>query len=260
MAAAEESCLNLQFQLLGKLRRLGTPPSFVNVLPELREFQPNQTYIYNPLEYNADIMQEYYRRYANGPKRVLFLGMNLGSVASLRTGIPFGDMRTVQKLMQLQAVINEPPLPRDLIREPLDEPDSSSTRFWNLIQALYNDAGNFMDMFFEDCFVANFCPLAFLDCSGKNVSLQELPKGNNHEHSGYIEQMKEGCLENLQQQVDLLNPDLVIAMGHYVKNILKGLENARALNIVRINHPSRRTGISEREWIRDSKTTILNEE
>lgn len=46
-------------------------------------------YIYNPIEYAQDIHREYLRKYANGPKRLIIIGMNPGPHGMGQTGVIF---------------------------------------------------------------------------------------------------------------------------------------------------------------------------
>ena len=48
-------------------------------------------------------------------------------------------------------------------------PEVSGDRFWSFIATKWNSA----DCFFRDCFVLNYCPLAFLSETGKNITPSE---------------------------------------------------------------------------------------
>lgn len=48
--------------------------------------------------------------------------------------------------------------------------EQSGQRFWGLLEKLSGNADNF----FSRCFVYNFCPLAFFQSSGKNITPAEL--------------------------------------------------------------------------------------
>ena len=46
----------------------------------------------------------------------------------------------------------------------------SGERFWNFVKTKWKTAQNF----FQDCFVTNYCPIAFLSETGKNITPAEL--------------------------------------------------------------------------------------
>ena len=73
------------------------------------EFAAPVAHVYNPLEYAWPAHEAYLRRYAAGPKRVLFLGMNPGPFGMVQTGVPFGEIAAVRDWLRIQAPIGCPP-------------------------------------------------------------------------------------------------------------------------------------------------------
>ena len=55
------------------------------------------THVYNPLDYARNAHEEYLRRFGQGRKRVVFLGMNPGPFGMVQTGIPFGEIAAVDR-------------------------------------------------------------------------------------------------------------------------------------------------------------------
>lgn len=55
------------------------------------QFSESVGVIYNPLEYAWEPHRNYVTRYCQGPKEVLFLGMNPGPFGMAQTGVPFGE-------------------------------------------------------------------------------------------------------------------------------------------------------------------------
>lgn len=47
----------------------------------------NVTHVYNPLEYASETHTQYVRQYGNGPKKVMFLGMNPGPFGMAQNGV-----------------------------------------------------------------------------------------------------------------------------------------------------------------------------
>ncbi|XP_005006491.1 single-strand selective monofunctional uracil DNA glycosylase isoform X2 [Cavia porcellus] len=52
--------------------------------------------IYNPVDYAWEPHRSYVTRYCQGPKEVLFLGMNPGPFGMAQTGVPFGEVSMVR--------------------------------------------------------------------------------------------------------------------------------------------------------------------
>ncbi|XP_016983243.1 single-strand selective monofunctional uracil DNA glycosylase [Drosophila rhopaloa] len=205
-------------EALGKL----TPPSNIKC-------------IYNPVVYASQLHCDYLRRYLDSPKKLVFIGMNPGPNGMGQTGIPFGNVRTVKVLMQLSGPVDQPPVlhpkrPVLGLDHRIEEP--SGVRLWELFLQL---AGN-MEIFSQKCFVHNFCPLAFFDESGKNITPSEL-KGP------YKKQLRDFCLETLEEQLILLNPKVVVAVGEYVHASLKHSAYCKSdsVSLLRLPHPSPRS-------------------
>ncbi len=132
------------------------------------------THIYNPLDYAWTAHEAYLRRYAQGQKRVIFLGMNPGPFGMAQTGIPFGEILAVRDWLGIQALIRKPS--RVHPKRPIqgfDCPRSeiSGQRLWKLFADRFGSANNF----FESHFVLNYCPLAFMESSGCNRTPNKLP-------------------------------------------------------------------------------------
>ena len=64
--------------------------------------------VYNPLVYAWGAHEIYLRRYGNGHKRVLFLGMNPGPFGMAQTGIPFGEIAAVRDGLAFKPRLSAP--------------------------------------------------------------------------------------------------------------------------------------------------------
>ena len=60
------------------------------------DFAAPVTHVYNPLEYASRCHNEYVKRFAANPKRVIFLGMNPGPYGMSQTGVPGGEIGWVR--------------------------------------------------------------------------------------------------------------------------------------------------------------------
>jgi single-strand selective monofunctional uracil DNA glycosylase len=64
--------------------------------------------VYCPLEYAWEIHRAYLEKFAVGPKRVIFLGMNPGPYGMGQTGVPFGEIAAVRDWMGLRGTVTKP--------------------------------------------------------------------------------------------------------------------------------------------------------
>lgn len=76
--------------------------------------------------------------------------------------------------MKISGDVNKPP--QELVVRPVtglhcDKTEQSGMRFWGLFQEI---CGESSEDFFKNCFVYNYCPLAFFEKSGKNITPAEL--------------------------------------------------------------------------------------
>uniref|UniRef100_A0A673U110 Single-strand-selective monofunctional uracil-DNA glycosylase 1 n=1 Tax=Suricata suricatta TaxID=37032 RepID=A0A673U110_SURSU len=65
--------------------------------------------IYNPVEYAWEPHRSYVTHYCQGPKEVLFLGMNPGPFGMAQTGVPFGEVSVVRDWLGVVGPVLTPP-------------------------------------------------------------------------------------------------------------------------------------------------------
>ena len=71
-------------------------------------FAPPVACTYNPLDYAWDGHAAYLRRFGNGRKKVVLLGMNPGPWGMAQTGVPFGEIPAVRDWMGLKFTVRAP--------------------------------------------------------------------------------------------------------------------------------------------------------
>ncbi|XP_037721621.1 single-strand selective monofunctional uracil-DNA glycosylase [Drosophila subpulchrella] len=236
----EESTISDFFSQPLWLKFYNTEVKLNEVLEELTP-PPNIKCIYNPIVYASQLHCDYVRRFLSGPKKLVFIGMNPGPNGMAQTGIPFGNVRTVKLLLQLSGSVDKPPVEhpkRPVLGLDCKIEEPSGVRLWELFLRL---AGN-VNIFTQQCFVHNFCPLAFFDEAGKNLTPSEL-KGP------YKKQLRDLCLETLEEQLVLLKPQVLVAVGEYVHTALKGSRYCQsdAVSVLRLPHPSPRS-VNNNDW------------
>jgi single-strand selective monofunctional uracil DNA glycosylase len=199
------------------------------------------THVYNPLAYAWDPHELYARKFASTPKRVLFLGMNPGPFGMAQTGVPFGEVSAVRDWMGVRAEIKRPA--REHPKRPVlgfDCPrcEISGQRLWGLFAQRFGAAENF----FREHYVVNYCPLAFLEESGRNLTPDKLPKRE-------VEMLFAACETHLRRVVEALDPGWVVGVGGFAFERVRSLaETVPDLKIVQILHPSPASPAANRNW------------
>ncbi|GAB6090711.1 uracil-DNA glycosylase family protein [Spirochaeta dissipatitropha] len=166
-------------------------------------------YIYNPLVYAWDIHAEYLERYGSSHKKILFLGMNPGPFGMAQNGIPFGEIPAVRDWMQLKGKIGKPE--KEHPKRPIEGFDCSRSevsgrRLWGLMKKRWGSP----ESFFRSHFVANFCPLVFMDAGGRNITPNQLKKEER-------KILLDICGEHLHSLIRILQPEWLIGVGKFAE-------------------------------------------
>ena len=129
---------------------------------------PSVPYVYNPLVYAREPHEAYLERWGSkSPRDVLMVGMNPGPFGMAQTGVPFGDVAMVRDFVGITGEVGKPP--RENPARPIagfacHRSEVSGTRFWGWARDRFGTP----ERFFDRVFVANWCPLVFMDDSGRN--------------------------------------------------------------------------------------------
>ncbi|XP_023173827.2 single-strand selective monofunctional uracil-DNA glycosylase [Drosophila hydei] len=207
---------------------------------------------YNAVEYASSLHCAFLKKYLNGTKKVIFIGINPGPKGMCQTGIPFGNVGTVRDKMQISGEVHQPPKlhsKRPVTGLNFGSEEQSGLRLWSLIESL---AGS-LDIFFQQCFVHNLCPLAFFDKNGNNITPDHL-KGT------YKTLIRDKCLDALEKQLELLRPQYVVAVGAWVEMELKRRSSycKSTAKVIRLKHPSPRVP-NNTKWSEEA-TAMLEKE
>ena len=121
-------------------------------------FGPPASWVYNPLEYARECHEAYLARYAAGPKRVVFLGMNPGPWGMTQTGVPFGEISAVRDWLGISGRVGAPPdsHPRVPVRGfDCTRSEVSGRRLWGLFAETFGSA----ERFARENFVSKLLPV-----------------------------------------------------------------------------------------------------
>lgn len=206
---------------------------------ELR-FAPPVTHVYNPLIYAWEPHAAYLRQFGSEPKRILFLGMNPGPFGMVQTGIPFGEVAAVRDWMELTGKVIRPEHEnprRPVIGFQCSRSEVSGRRLWGLFAQRFGTA----DRFFADHLVVNYCPLAFVEATGRNRTPVQLPAQER-------EALFAVCDEHLVSLAHVLKPEWVIAVGDFALSRAREVLSGTSIKLGRILHPSPANPTANRDW------------
>jgi single-strand selective monofunctional uracil DNA glycosylase len=213
---------------------------------ETLKFAAPVTHVYNPLLYAWRAHEIYLRRYGNGPKRVLFLGMNPGPFGMAQTGVPFGEIAAVRDWLGIQATIERSPdehPKRPVMGFNCTRSEISGQRLWGLFAKRFGSA----EKFFEEHLVVNYCPLAFVEASGRNRTPDKLPPSERTA-------LFVACDEHLREIVRVLEPEWIIGVGDFAakraRDVIASIASwaSGPPRVSQILHPSPACPASNNDW------------
>lgn len=206
------------------------------------QFDAPVSHVYNPLEYAWSAYEQYILRFATSPCRTMFLGMNPGPWGMAQTGIPFGEIDAVRKYLSIHARIDRPA--REHPKRPIlgfecKRSEVSGKRLWGLMESRY---GNPED-FFKSHYIANYCPLVFMDSGARNLTPDKIT-------GDAMVQLETACDQHLQQLLEILRPEFAIGVGAYAYDCLKRVCHKEKfdVNVNKILHPSPASPAANRDW------------
>lgn len=206
------------------------------------QFGAPVTHVYNPLEYAREPHEQFLRRFSNGEKRVVLLGMNPGPFGMAQTGIPFGEVAAVRDWMGITAPVGRPA--NENPKRPIEgfscsRSEVSGRRLWGLAAGRFGTA----TAFFENHFVLNYCPLVWMEAGGRNITPDKLPVAE-------MAAVNAACDRHLREALDLLKPEWAIGVGAFAEKRLLAVSGALRSRprIERILHPSPASPKANRGW------------
>ena len=228
-------------QLLASARELSQTLATLRVAPPI-------THVYDPLQYAWAGYEAYVTRFGTTRKRVVLVGMNPGPFGMMQTGVPFGEVAAVRDWMGLRARVERPVREHPKRRiEGFDcsRSEVSGRRLWGWAALRFGPAS----AFFRDWFVVNYCPLVFLEASGRNFTPDKLPAQQRSA-------VKQACDRHLADALAALQPEWAIGVGAFAERCLRAVLQsdridsalARGMKVAQILHPSPASPVANRGW------------
>ena len=198
------------------------------------------THVYNPLQYAWAAHEQYLRRLSPSGCRVLFLGMNPGPWGMAQTGVPFGQVAAVRDWLGVDAAIDRPQ--QEHPKRPVEglacqRSEVSGERLWGLFRERFSES----EEFFAEHFVANYCPLVFMEASGKNRTPDKLPIAER-------QPLDAACDSHLKTLLETVRPEWAVGVGAYAEKCLQRVVDDGTTQVTRILHPSPASPAANRGW------------
>ena len=203
-------------------------------------FGPPVTHVYNPLVYARGAWDTYCERYGKGPRDVLMIGMNPGPFGMGQVGVPFGEIGAVRDWLGIDVPVGKPPVEhpkRPVLGFDCTRSEVSGRRLWGWAKDTYGTP----EAFFAKFFVANYCPLVFMEESGRNRVPEKLPKAER-------EPVFEACDRALRRTIEYFQPKFIIGVGKFAEKKAKAVAGDLGVTIGSVPHPSPASPLANRGW------------
>jgi single-strand selective monofunctional uracil DNA glycosylase len=200
------------------------------------------TVVYNPLCYAWEPYARYVERWGRGEREVVLLGMNPGPFGMVQTGVPFGDPEMVRSWLGIEAPVALPR--RQHPARPIkgfasQRTEVSGTRLWGWAREAFGSPQRFFSRFI----VANYCPLAFMEKSGRNLTPDKLP-------AGVRARLLSLCDAALAELCLYYRPRHVIGIGAFAAARAEAALAGQGARVGQLLHPSPASPAANRGWAR----------
>ena len=193
-------------------------------------FAPPIQFVYNPLIYAQAPHRIYWQKYGRPRRGILLLGMNPGPWGMAQTGIPFGDVGMVSQWLDIRANVETPPdvhPKRPVLGFDCPRGEVSGQRLWGWARQRFGTP----ERFFKQFFVVNYCPLMFMEQSGRNRTPDKLPRNEKLP-------LLAACDTALMRIVGILQPQMVLGVGTFAAQQARRALHGMDVRVGRITHPS----------------------
>ncbi len=157
----------------------------------------------------------------------------------VRTGAPDGEVAAVRDWMGIAAEVRRPvnEHPKRKI-EGFDctKSEVSGRRLWGLMAERFGSA----DEFFAEHFVVNYCPLVFMEETGRNRTPDKLPAAERAV-------LFEACDAHLTAVVRALDPEWCVGVGAFATECLRRVIG-EPMRFATVLHPSPASPAANRGW------------
>jgi single-strand selective monofunctional uracil DNA glycosylase len=203
-------------------------------------FAPPVAYVYDPLTYARAPHERYLERYGDAPKEVVLVGMNPGPFGMAQTGVPFGDPTFVKGWLGIEAEVGKPAKEhpkRRITGFASTRSEVSGTRVWGWARDRFGTP----ERFFARFFIHNYCPLVFMEASGRNRVPEKLPASERVP-------LFAACDRALSDTLEALTPEVVVGVGKFAEERARAVLGGSGPRVGRILHPSPASPLANQGW------------
>jgi len=212
------------------------------------DFREPVTHVYNPLQYAKRPHELYLSRFGGGPKEVVMIGMNPGPFGMGQTGVPFGDVGFVRDWLGIEGAVdrprNEHPK-RPVLGFSCERSEVSGSRLWGWARARFGTP----ERFFSRFFVLNYCPLLFMESTGRNRTPDKLAVD---EQAALLP----ACDRALRNAVEILSPTTVVGVGSWATKRARAALGEQGPRIGTVLHPSPASPKANRGWAAQAESDL----
>ena len=212
------------------------------------EFGEPVTHVYNPLRYAKRPHELYLSRFGAGPKEAVLVGMNPGPFGMGQTGVPFGDVGFVRDWMGIEAPVARPPNEhpkRPVLGFECERSEVSGSRLWGWAKERFGTP----ERFFSRFLVINYCPLLFMESTGRNRTPDKLSAAERLA-------LLSACDEALRAAIDVLDPKLVVGVGAWATKRALAALGHEGPAIGTVLHPSPASPKANRGWAPQAESDL----
>lgn len=206
------------------------------------------THVYNPLQYARRPHEAYLSRFGSASKEVVLVGMNPGPFGMGQTGVPFGDVGFVRDWMGIEAPVDRPALEhpkRPVLGFDCERSEVSGSRLWGWAKKRFGTPEHFFSRFF----VLNYCPLLFIESTGRNRTPDKLTAD---ERAALLP----ACDRALRDAVEILSPTLVVGVGAWATKRARAALGEGGPAIGTVLHPSPASPKANRGWAPQAESDL----
>jgi single-strand selective monofunctional uracil DNA glycosylase len=121
----------------------------------------------------------------------------------------------------------------------------SGSRLWGWAKTRFGTP----QQFFARFFVINYCPLVFIESSGRNRTPDKLPASERAS-------LLSACDQALRSAIDVLDPELVIGVGAWATKRVSAALDDDAPRIGTVLHPSPASPKANRGWAPQAESDL----
>jgi single-strand selective monofunctional uracil DNA glycosylase len=155
-------------------------------------------------------------------------------------GVPFGEIDHAKNWLGIDEPVAKPAVEhpkRPVLGFDCQRSEVSGRRLWGWAKETYKTP----EAFFETFFIANYCPLVFMEEGGRNRVPEKLPKSERIP-------LFAACDKALRDTVEYFQPSYVIGVGKFAEKKARDVLGDMELTIASVPHPSPASPLANRGW------------